>query len=228
MQVQNQTLAAVAAYGAIPMVDWNCGDSDANVIAGVDDTMITGVALRLASYARPVFLRWYWEPNFPNSAKYRSCIGQGGTDGYVAAWQHIWRIFQAAGATNVAFVWNPGAAGDQTDLLSYYPGNQYVDWIGIDGYDRKGTGAPTFGTVFRSIYTALAPFGKPMMVAETGATTDQPAYLNGIAQVLPSQFPLFKALIYFDSFSNSNWTFTAGGLNQFSALARQSYFSQMP
>ena len=94
--------------------------------------------------------------------------------GYIEAWQHIWTIFQSQGATNVAFVWCPSIKGPTR--LAYYPGDAYVDWIGWDGYDRKQD--PTMlQTQFLPFYEYWAAHGKPLMIGETGATTDQATYL---------------------------------------------------
>ncbi len=46
-----------------------CGDTDANIIVGSDDALITAEAQELAALKAPVFLRWYYEPNFPSSKK---------------------------------------------------------------------------------------------------------------------------------------------------------------
>ena len=37
-------LGRVVATGAVPMITWECGDTDADVAAGADDTLITGSA----------------------------------------------------------------------------------------------------------------------------------------------------------------------------------------
>src|SRR6202042_3645445 len=120
----------------IPMIDWSCGDADANIVAGQDDTLINQFAQELAALKAPVFLRWYFEPNFPGSINYKDCIGAGGPTGYQDAFRYIRDKFISAGATNVAFVWSLAMSGDQTDLASYYPGSAYVDWIAADGYFR--------------------------------------------------------------------------------------------
>ena len=45
-------LDSVAATGAIPMVTWSCGDSDANVVAGLDDATVTAEAQALGGHGR--------------------------------------------------------------------------------------------------------------------------------------------------------------------------------
>ena len=145
-------LQEILAAGAIPLIDWKCGDTDANVVAGGDDTMIQSFADELAQLKAPVFLRWFYEPNFPSSNTDNACLGHDGPAGFVAAWRHIWQVFQAAGATNVAFVWSIGASGRDQDLINYYPGSAYVDWIAADGYDRPNHQPVTFTARFQSWY----------------------------------------------------------------------------
>ncbi len=168
--VSTRELQQVLADGAIPMIDWRCGDSDANIIAGTDDALISAEAQELASLKAPIFLRWYYEPNFTGSANYAACIGNLGPAGYVAAFRHVHDLFAAAGASNVAFVFSMASSGNDQDLDQYYPGSSYVDWIAVDGYSK--TTAPVSSDVvdrFGPWYSDFAAFGKPMMISETGS-----------------------------------------------------------
>jgi hypothetical protein len=65
---------------------------------------------------------------------------------YIPAYQHVHDIFEAEGVTNVEWVWapnrdgpinesTPGTAIAQYTFDTYYPGDEYVDYIGIDGYN---------------------------------------------------------------------------------------------
>jgi Glycosyl hydrolase family 26 len=209
------SLAAVAANGSTPLLDWGCGVSGHDVASGVDDGQIAAFARSLRSFGRPVYLRWCWEMNLV-----RAHQQVGGPSAFVNAWRHIWIIFHRTGATNVAFVWCPALSG--VDPVPYYPGDAYVDWIGVDGYDRSGG---TFASLFSAFYAQWVGRGKPMMVAETGAqASDQVAYLDSIATGAPS-LPGFKAVVYFDAPGpNGSWTLVGPGLDAFVALAENPYF----
>ena len=224
--VRTDVLAAFASTGAIPVVDWGC-TTDASVISGTQDSLITSYAKSLAAYGRPVFLRWFWEMNLVGLSRTKTCLGSLGASGYTEAWQHIWNIFQQQGATNVAFVWCPSVV-IQNYAAPYYPGDKYVDWIGFDGYDRKQD-PNMLNDEFLPFYDHWISHGKPMMIAETGATTDQASYLADLATNLPTTFPGIKAVVYYDSVSTSNWTLTdlPGnlGLDQFIAMGQLPYFS---
>ena len=127
-------LDQVIATGGIPMITWSCGAKDTNVIAGRDDSQINLVAAKLAQFRLPVFLRWFPDPNVNTASN--ACLGSSGATGYVAAYRHIHDELVAAGASNVIFVWSVDTTTPQASRSwsSYYPGSQYVDWIGADGY----------------------------------------------------------------------------------------------
>lgn len=224
--VSNSALATLSATGSTPLIDWTC-TSTATILSGADDTTIEAYAHQLKTFGHPVFLRWFWEMNLVREPRTASCLGSLGASGYVGAWQHIVNIFRADGATNVAFVWCPSVL-DTTFGVSFYPGSAYVDWIGVDGYDRTQNGS-VISLRFQPFYNHWSPTGKPMMIGETGATTDQASYLAALATVLPTTFPDIKAVNYYDSTSNSDWSLSSSpgndGLDAFAALAQTTYFS---
>jgi beta-mannanase len=218
------TLDSISATGAVPLDDWGCTKLTA-ITSGVYDNVIREHAQALKSYGKPVFLRWYWEFN-QRGANARRCGGFADPAGFIAAWRHIWTIFHDVGATNVAFVWCPGLQGQ--DPSPYYPGNRYVDWIGVDGYDRSyaGVGSGDFAGIFGPFYSEWAAHGKPMMVAETGATPGQQAQFLGSIQSQAPTMPLMKAIVYFDSIGpRADWVLQGPGITAFSALRSDSYFS---
>ncbi len=213
------------------MIDWYCGDTDANILSGNDDALITAEAQRLAALKAPIFLRWYWEPNFPGSADYSNCIGSLGPAGYASAFRHIHDLFVGAGASNVAFVFSLSTSAADQDLYQYYPGSSYVDWIAADGYLRTSVPAATgFVDRFSSWYSDFAAFGKPMMISETAAFSGgQSSYLQQIeSQLSPSgAFPLIKAVMYFDAPGNDGvytYPLDSSGLDEFAGLSEDPMF----
>jgi mannan endo-1,4-beta-mannosidase len=87
---------------------------------------------------------------------------------FVAAWRRIHGIFAAEGATNVIWSWDPSHQYRYRATMAsrWYPGDAYVDWVGIDGYLGEGqTVAQVFGTQLRDIRRITS---KPVYFAETG------------------------------------------------------------
>ena len=223
------TLTAIARNGSIPIIDWGCTDV-ASISSGAQDTTISNFADGLKAYGKPVFLRWYWEMNemgpSGNTPAGSGCNGYNNGAGYIAAWQHIYRIFQNDGVRNVAFVWCPGYSGGNFE--TYYPGDTYVDWIGVDRYERTKNNGPllSFKDMFSSYYSDWVSHGKPFMVAESAAmgSSNQSTYLESVGTDIP-QLPQIKAFVYFDSTGPAgDWQLTGDGLTAFKSLADSQYF----
>lgn len=80
------------------------------------DSQIDTLLDTLTSYNRPVFLRLAYGLN-------------DAPDTYVSAWKKVWERRQARGSLNVALVW-ASAACEESNLVDWYPGDEFVDWIG--------------------------------------------------------------------------------------------------
>ena len=191
-------LDRVAATGGIPMITWNCGDTDANVTAGLDDGNINLVATTLARFGQPVFVRWFPDPNV-NTAASKACLGGGGAAGYVAAYRYIHGKMAAAGAANVTYVWSVDTTTPHGDPSwgSYYPGPADVDWIGADG-DASSSQTATVASDFGAWYAEFSA-DKPLMISQTAAIPSlQAEYIDQLSSV-PSQYPQIRAVVYFDA-----------------------------
>jgi beta-mannanase len=245
-----RTVEGIAANGSIPLVDWTCA-VPTDVTSGLDDTYIEDFVSALKSFEKPVFLKWMGEMNLVDKCNAGIFDSPSYPVDYVAAYQRIWDIVHCVAVTtatgnpnsaytpsqsctvarNVAFVWGPSIQNDahpNSNMTLYYPGNQYVDWIGVDGYDRNPTGTEDFSYVFGGWYSAYSSYGKPMMICETGAPSPsaQASFLQGVARSLPTTYPDIKAFLYFDSETKAqDWTLTGAGLTAFQQLASNSYFS---
>lgn len=106
-------------------------------------------------------------------------------------------------APNVTYMWSP--KGD-SDLAKYYPGDAYVDSIGLSvfglqAYDQIQVGHDrTFAELLKPGYDQAIKFGKPIYVAELGYSGDTAYVQKWAASVLARdpQFPDLQAVVYFD------------------------------
>ncbi len=215
--------------GRTPEVSWSCASTDASIVSGAQDAIITQKAQQMLAYGAPILLRYKWEFNLPDTTNGRTNCADSTRDvnGYfdpsefVAAWQHIHAIFAAVGATNVAFVWNPSAGGNPGS--AYWPGDASVDWVAVDIYDFTGRG---LAATLSGPYAAYAPMGTgthPFLIAETGAAANQGTYVDGTTRTLLAlQFPQVRALTYFDAQGpEGNWSLTPSGLSSFATFINQ-------
>jgi hypothetical protein len=206
-------LDAVAARGATPMITWeawgplNGADTSrlGNIPTGAFDDYIDTWARELRAYGAPVYLRLFHEMNNP---RYPWAYGQNGNTAQdlIAAWRHVHGRFAQVGATNVQWVWSPNTENDLVAFSTIYPGDAYVDWFGVDGYnggrelDWDGWRSPAdvFSRSFDA-FRALNPT-KPVMIAET-STVEQGGskaqWIHELHTALPAQFPTLRAIVWF-------------------------------
>lgn len=192
-------------YGAIPFFSWGSTPySDAQVAAGNEDSYITSWAQAAKSWGHPLFLRFDWEMNgswFPWG------VGNNGNtaSSYVAMWKHVHDIFTSVGASNVSWVWCPNIdPGNQlAPMSSLYPGDAYVDWTCLDGYNGDNPWS-SFAQLFTSSYGAvtgtIAPT-KPMIIGETASTESggsKPDWITAMLSSLPTSFPMIRGFLWFD------------------------------
>jgi beta-mannanase len=146
----------------------------------------------------------------------------GNTPGqYVAAWRHVHDIFTAVGANNITWVWSPNIASNgNTAMSELYPGDAYVDWTGLDAYNKYGTwqsfgallnggGLPWLQNSYKELL-AVAP-AKPVMLAEfasleagDGGAKKAAWITDALTSAIPAHFPAVKAVVWF------NWNSDAG------------------
>jgi hypothetical protein len=128
---------------------------------------------------------------------------------FVPAWRHIWQIFEEQGANEFAtWVWEiccPETTGNVAKPEDYYPGDKYVDWVGISAFWRgkyRETMLP-FDDLVGRIYNRMRKNfpNKPIMQAEFGKTNahDQANWLINAYTSIKKDFPALKAEIYYDN-----------------------------
>lgn len=213
----------IVARGAIPMITWEpCLDSGeptdqpdyspARITAGAFDPYIRRAAREARAYGQPILLRFAHEMN-GNWNSWGAIPGNTPRD-YIAMWRHVVSIFREEGATNVRWVWSPNVygVGGVRPFQAYYPGNEWVDYVSLDGYnwgDLKESGWRSFAEVFESSYQAMTELtGKPLMISETAtpeAGGDKAAWIREILTVLPARMPRVRALIWFDRVKETDW-----------------------
>ena len=91
-----------------------------------DDAYLRGFAREARKAGCPIFLRWASEMNGDWTAYH------GDPQLYIEKWRLVWRVFREE-APNVAMVWTPFSM-PQSIIPAYYPGDKYVDWVGINIY----------------------------------------------------------------------------------------------
>jgi mannan endo-1,4-beta-mannosidase len=130
---------------------------------------------------------------------------------FIAAWQHIHRIFSSAGAKNVKWVWTVNR--DSTfvsSITKWWPGNGYVNWVGIDGYYRKP--GNNFTYVFRHTIQQIRSLTKdPILITETSVTRVGPQAANITNLFVGAKKDKIFAVVWFNVKAKEEWNLAGRG-----------------
>jgi hypothetical protein len=211
----------VVGRGSTPMLTWEPWDYSAGanqpayrlsaITAGRHDALIRRWAGGIKAWGRPLLLRFAHEMNgtwYPWS----EAVNGNRAGDYVAAYRRVVSLFRTAGATNVTWVWSPNVVfAGSVPLAGLYPGDGYVDWTGLDGYNF-GTTAPSgwqsFEQVFGpSIGQLRALSAKPLMLAEVGSAEqggNKAAWITDFFARLAAR-PEVRAFTWFNHDKEADW-----------------------
>jgi endoglucanase len=133
-------------------------------------------------------------------------------------WKHIHDIFVNEGATNVRWLWCPNEDDDPPSVPyeSYYPGDEYVDYLCYDSYNwgttQSYTTWKTPTETFGPTYNALTKvFNKPIIIGETGCAEqggDKAVWIrDAFLTDIPQKFPrIIGVLVFSNNQDGSNWS----------------------
>lgn len=218
----NSYMNEIVAKGAYPMITWEpwvaAGGTTqptyslANIIAGNFDSYISTFASACATWGKPMFLRIAHEMN-GNWYPWSEQVNGNSAGQYASMWQRVKGLFTVAGATNVTFVWSPNSEyTGSTALSGLYPGDSYVDWVGMDCYNwgtNSGHTWQSFSAVVGTTYSnILALTSKPMMLtevscAETGGTKS--TWIQTFLNTELASYPAIKGFIWFNNNNTPDW-----------------------
>ena len=243
---QTGWMNTVRAHGSIPLVTWDPEDPNVsspdqpayalqNIINGNFDAYITSWAKASKAWGHPYFLRFAHEMN-GNWNPWSEQVN-GNTPGqFVLAWRHVHDIFTRLGVSNVTWVWAPNIDySNSTPLGELYPGDAYVDWVGMSGYNWGDIGDhvwQSFSSLFSQTYNdILGITSRPMMIAETASTEQDGNKANWITDAyvnqLPHNFPRIHAVVWFDESKETDWRIesSAGAQSAFSSAIQSGIYT---
>lgn len=162
------------------------------IIKGDFDKELQLYAHEVAALGFPVMIEFGPEANgawFPWSAvwnggaekrQYGDSDIPDGPERFRDAYRHIVSLFRAEGVSNVTWVFHLASAPwpdkEWNAPRYYYPGDEWVDWIGVSVYGRLRSGeAKPFHVILKKIYpqlTALSP-KKPLAILEMGVSEER-------------------------------------------------------
>lgn len=209
--MEEPEITNLRATGQTPMVTWEPHDSSlAAIAAGADDAYLHESASIAKAWGAPLLVRFAHEMNgdwYPWGSPAVS------PEVYRAAWQHVVSIFRDDGAGNVKWVWSPYVlVGDRFPIAPYFPGDEWVDYVALDGYNWGSASATwqSFEDIFSASYGLITQLSaKPVIIAETGSSEtggDKAAWIrSGFMSAIPQDFPRVAAVVWFNKWQVEDW-----------------------
>ncbi|NHF61390.1 glycosyltransferase [Flavobacteriaceae bacterium TP-CH-4] len=223
--LKSDYLQKIKAQGSVPMLTWEPWASNFRISdsipalkkeqsilyfikEGYFDDYIKEVARIVKEFKEPFFVRFAHE--FDNPFYPWSQSGGNTAKDFKQAWQHIHHIFKSLRADNVRWVWNPWKA---TAISDYYPGDNYVDWLGVNllnygtfNPDQKWYG---FRDLYRPYHEGFKKISanKPVLLAEFGSLStggDQESWLKDAFIAIEDSFDDISGLVFFYSNLDKN------------------------
>ncbi len=200
IQFPSAEVNAISSAGKIPFIrimprtNFDEGGPDPNytmqkILAGDFDTKLeqwanaaknTNIPL-LAEFGTEVNGNWFpWNGQY-NGAGEKSGYGDpnlyDGAERFRDAYRHIIEICNSNGADNITWFFHVDAYSDpNTDwnnIENYYPGDSYIDWLGVSVYgpQEQGEDYQEFSEILGDVYPVLRSLSnKPIAVLEFAIT----------------------------------------------------------
>jgi mannan endo-1,4-beta-mannosidase len=175
------TVEAIRLTGAIPEITWEPWDPRNGAVQpayalenlAAYDEYVDTFAQGCAAWGHELNIRFAHEMNsdwYPWSV----FVNNGTPQAYTAAHHRVRERFIAAGATNVRWVWCPNIVyQDRPDLIvDSYPGDDVVDIVALDGYNRGGRTPQDLFSQSLDVLNHVAA-DKPVWINEVGCTPMQ-------------------------------------------------------
>lgn len=209
-------LANAAAEGrTVELTLQTVANSDGNgnmlmdALDGKHDDFLNQYAKAVAESGKPVLFRLCNEMN-GDWCMYSAYHTSKDTSLYVEFYKYVYSIFEKNGALkNTIWVWNPNERSypyyDWNHALCYYPGDQYVDVVGLTGYNtgtyHQAENWRSFATIYDTFYYQYCSwFSQPLMITEFACSSyggDKAQWVNDMFAKI-NDYSRIKVAIWWD------------------------------
>nr|MBA3900464.1 glycosyltransferase [Bacteroidota bacterium] len=219
-----QQLNEISRKGSVPMITWEPwpqafpefnshpelgkGIKTCKFISqGYFDNYIKDYCKQIKDFGHPIFIRFAHEPD--NHVYPWSKGGNNTPNEYIFAYRYVVKKFEEEGVHNVTWVWNPMLA---SGIDKYFPGGDYVDWIGITAlnYGKAQVDEKwySFAQLYEPYREKLKALKRPVMIAEFGSTAYGGSKEDWVTQGLTdiqSKYKEIKSVVFFNSNKDNIW-----------------------
>ncbi len=181
--------------------------SYSEILAGRWDNYFTDFASQLEAYKGPVILIPFSELN-GNWTPWSGTKNGNTPEQAVSAWRYMHGFFDEVPNVSFGFAVNSDSVPNtpENQIENYYPGDAYVDYVGVDGFN-DGTPWMTFSEIFDASLSKLAVYNKPILIFSF-ASKEGMGKAQWLHDALFTQIPkhrLITGFVYFNQNKEHNW-----------------------
>ncbi|MFA5746508.1 MAG: glycosyl hydrolase [Candidatus Paceibacterota bacterium] len=177
------------------------------IVSGKWDGYIRSFSDSAKSYGGPVILAPFHEMN-GNWDVWDGTVNGNTPQKFIGGWRYVHKFFD--GVSNVKFGWavNNESVPDTAEnaIGAYYPGDEYVDYIGVDGFNF-GDPWQSFSEVFDRALSDVSAYRKPVYIFSM-ACASGPKKADWIKDAFAVQVPKHPEVagwIWFNENKEENW-----------------------
>lgn len=184
-----------------------------DIYRGIKDEEIRKFARGAKEFGHPFLFRLNNEMN-SDWTSYSGIVNLSDADIYISNWQRVYRIFAEEGVNNAIWIFNPNDRNfppcKWNNHVAYYPGNEYVQMLGVTGYNT-GTYYKQenmeewreFEAIYDEVVESYSPFYSefPWIITEFASSSiggNKVKWINNMFSVMP-KYPLIKIAVWFSS-----------------------------
>ncbi|MDA8140014.1 MAG: glycosyl hydrolase [Desulfobacteraceae bacterium] len=268
-----RNLEIIARHNALPLIYWSPwsrpyeekrGPDNTrldNILAGKWDAYIDRWADAAKAYNRTILVSWGLEMNgdwFPWSGIFYDRLPvhpdwpktqHPGPEYYRRTYRYVVDRVRARGANRIQWVFHVNNATfpevSWNQMAHYYPGPEYVDWLGLSAYGKQFHDATWLGfpQVMENAYNELCRLdpGKPVIVAEWGVgefpdSGNKAQWITEAFNAFKTKYPRIKAAVFWherwqnndESYSNLRVNSSPEALTAFQTAMRDPFYLGFP
>jgi hypothetical protein len=194
-----------------PVIFWEqYGTTLDAIISGSQDSYISQFASAAKAYGSPVILAPFHEMN-GDWDPWGGTMSGNTPAKVISAWRHVYSLF--SGVTNVKFAWDVNNQSEpdvsSNSIATYYPGDAYVDYVGVDGFNFNNPWQ-TFSQVFpASLMQQLKSYNKPVYILSTAsaAGTQKAQWIKDLGTYATNYG--IAGWVWFNENKEQNWLFNS-------------------
>ncbi|MCF7873337.1 MAG: hypothetical protein K9L84_04370 [Candidatus Omnitrophica bacterium] len=241
--IERSVYQDIFAAGSVPFVTWEPWQAETKegidfdqILSGEYDQYITNFIERITKFKKPVFLRFAHEANgnwYPWAGK------KVGAAKLIAVQRYLKDLAERQGPNQIKWVfsvnWQDIPADKDNFFMNYYPGKDYVDYFGIDGYNWGDTQEWShwmeFAEIFKDPYQIItSETNKPVIISEFGSAQsggDKAEWIKNTFKTI-KKMKRVKGFVLFNLDKEAAWRFrpqSAAG-KQLKKGLNNSYFKE--